>query len=439
MEPYRWIDKFQICGTYLMVISNDKKRDTSKSTNIDSHPAAKTLANKILPYPVHALLINSCHYNISDIEQSLDSCLNISWEEIQTLNPIAGSTTNAKHYNLILLVLPHDESSAVLALKSAVVYGVDIIILGEDTPKSVLSVAFQQKVSDFVSLQDPGVELLESLEKIAFKLADEADLAPVLAVVNAKGGSGASFITACIAMIASVRDEGEVLLLDTDLLHGTLAHMLGLEPHYFITEAIQKLDSMDEMALKGGMTNLGHLHLLAAEPFAVLNAAAPIELKNTNKLLLKCRQSYQQVIIDLSRGPEIWSADMLNNANILLVMQQNIMSIREAKAVVHQLVSFMGIDKDRIHLLINRYQRTSSGISLKDIMETTGIKSQFVVANDFKLVSQCIDLGIPITDVAKREQMLKDLSQVTEHFFPSSKENTKPSKGFLTRILTNGL
>ncbi|CAM3366937.1 AAA family ATPase [Shewanella violacea] len=422
-----------------LLVSNDKERETSKNTNVDSHPAAKTSVNKILPYPVHALLINSCHESISEIELILDACLNLSWEGIETLNPFAGTSANARPYNLVLLILPNDKVSAVQALQSAAAYDVDIIILGQDTPQGVLRLAFQQGVSDFVSLQDPAVELLQSLEKIAFKLADEADLAPVLAVVNAKGGSGASFIAASIAMIASIRDEGEVSLLDTDLLQGTLAHMLGLEPHYFITEAIVELETLDEMALKGAMTNLGHLHLLAAEPFAVLNATEPIELRNTNELLLKCRQYYQQVIIDLSRGPEIWNADMLTNANILLVVQQNVMSIREAKAVVNQLVGFMGIDIDRIHLLVNRYQKTSSGINLKDIMVTTGIKSQFVVANDFSLASQCIDMGAPITDVAKREQMLKDLSQVTEYFFPGSKAAVNPAKGFWNRILGNWL
>ncbi|EDP99560.1 AAA family ATPase [Shewanella benthica] len=422
-----------------LLVSNETARDTNKNINVDSHPAVKTLANRILPYPVHALLINSCHKSIADIELNLNSYLNLSWEGIETVNSFAASSTNARPYNLVLLVLPNDEASAVQALKSAAAYGVDIIILGQNTPQGVLRLAFQQGVSDFVSPQELAAELLQSLEKIAHKLADKADLAPVLAVVNAKGGSGASFIAASIAMITSIRDEGEVSLLDTDLLQGTLAHMLGLEPHYFITDAIQELDSLDEMALKGAMTNLGHLHLLAAEPFAVLNASEPIELRNTNELLLKCRQYYQQVVIDLSRGPEIWNVDMLTNANILLVMQQNVMSIREAKAVVNQLVRFMGIDIERIHLLINRYQKTSSGISLKDIRETTGIESHFVVANDFKLASQCTDLGSPITEVANREQILKDLSQVTEHFFPRSKQAVGRSQGFWNRILRKGL
>jgi len=85
--------------------------------------------------------------------------------------------------------------------------------------------------------------------------------------------------------------------------------------------------------------------------------------------------------------------------------------------------------------LVNRYQKTSSGIGLKDIKETTGIKSIFVVANDFKLASQCIDLGTPITEVAKREQMLTDLNIVTEHFFPKATNGDKSSKGFWNRLL----
>jgi len=410
-----------------LLVSNDEEKETTSP--------ASTVSNYILPYPVHVLLINTQRDNVSEIEISLETCLNLSWECVHSLNPFTARSSTARPFNLILLVLPNDEPSAVNALKAAAAYEVDIILLGHDTPQSVLRLAFQQGVSDFIPLDEPEANLLQALEKIAQKLAEKADLAPVVAVMNGKGGSGASFIATSMAVVASAREEGEVALLDTDLLQGTLAHMLGLEPTYFITEAIQELESLDEVALKGTMTNKGHLHLLAAKPFAVLNATEHIELRNTNDLLLKCRQYYDHVIVDLSRGPEVWNADILTNAEILLVMQQNVMSIRETKAIVNQLINFMGINRNRIHLLVNRYQKTNSGINLKDIQETTGIKSLFVVANDFKLASQCIDLGTPITEVAKREQMLTDLNLVTEHFFPKSSNDDKKSKGFWNRLL----
>ncbi|WP_076411323.1 P-loop NTPase [Shewanella sp. UCD-KL12] len=423
-----------------LIVSDNNEKETNLKTH--ANPTSKTMhkttvhqTNSILPYPVHAQVINSQHQSLSEIEAILDNCLNLSWQAIETLNPFISNQPNARPFNLILLVLPNEESQAVQALKLAATYQVDVIILGQDTPQNVLRLAFQQGVSDFIPIDSADNELVTSLEKIANKLAEKADLAPVLAIVNGKGGSGASFIATSLAVITAAREEGEVSLLDTDLLQGTLAHMLGLEPSYYITDAIQELDSLDEVALKGAMTNRGHLHLLAAEPFAVLNSPEPINLRNTNDLLLKCRQFYDQVFIDLSRGPEVWNADMLTNAEILLVMQQNVMSIRETRAVVNQLVNFMGIEKGKIHILVNRYQKTSSGITLKDIKETVGINSVFVVSNDFKLASQCIDLGTPIVDVAKREQMLTDLISVTEHFFPKSKSADEHSNGFWNRLL----
>ncbi|MBW8184718.1 AAA family ATPase [Shewanella nanhaiensis] len=413
-----------------LLVSNENETETRKLVG-----AVEQKANSILPYPVHALLINSQRINISHIEVRLDNCLNLSWDSINSLNPFTANTNRARPYNLVLLILPNDEQQAVDALKLAATYEVDIVILGENTPQSVLRLAFQQGVSDFIPTEEDGDVLIQSLEKIAVKLASDAHLAPVLAVINGKGGSGASFISTSIAVIASERDEGEVSLLDTDMLQGTLAHMLGLEPTYFITDAIQELDSLDEVALKGAMTNAGHLHLLAAKPFAMLNSPANIELRNTNELLLKCRQFYDQVVIDLSRGPERWNADILTNADVLIVLQQDVMSIRESKAIVNQLIHFMGINREKIHLVVNRYQKTSSGINLKDIKETTGISSVFVIANDFKLASQCIDLGTPITQVAKREQVLLDLNKLTEHFFPKLKETKSQPKGFWNRIL----
>ncbi|RTR33368.1 AAA family ATPase [Shewanella atlantica] len=424
-----------------LLVTNDKEGGARRGTHSNGPSVVASSENAPkryctnLSYPVHALVINSLNLPLRELEAKLDECLNLSWHEVRSFNTY--SSRSARPYNLILLVLPNDEAGAIQALQSAASYGVDTIILGQDSPPNVLRLAFQQGVSDFITLEQASEVLLPSIEKIAHKLAENADLAPVLAVVNGKGGSGASFIASSVAMIASVRGEGEVALLDTDLVQGTLAHMLGVEPRYFITEAIGELDSLDEVALKGAMTNKGHLHLLASEPFAVLNATESIDLRLANDLLLKCRQYYDQVIIDLSRGPETWNADMLTNADILLVMQQNVMSIRETKAVIHQLVNFMGIDPSHIHVLVNRYQKNSTEISIKDIKSTTGVDSILVVANDFKLASQCIDLGTPITQVAKREQMYTDLAKVVEKFFPNISGDQHKQKGFFSRLLGN--
>ncbi|QSX40427.1 AAA family ATPase [Shewanella cyperi] len=387
-----------------------------------------------MPYPINALLLDSQKKLLLQLERNLDRCINLTWEKTSDFNHIKNKGESGKAFNLILLVLPDDTQQAKSALQCAAAYNADIIILGQDTPQSVLRVAFQHGVSDFIPLDASPDELYLALKKISVQLSDAAELAPVLAVINGKGGSGASFVAACLAVIAAQRERCDLALLDTDLHYGSLAHILGVEPSYFLSDALQALDEMDEVALKSAMTSRERLHLLAAAPFTLLNTHEEIKLNKIHDLIWKCRQHYSQVIIDFSRGLEGWNGDLLHNAELLVVTQQNLMIIRETKALIQQLVNNMGISKDRIHLLVNRYDKSNTIIKLADIKNALGIDSMSVVANDFKVASECVDLGRPITQVARRQRILGDLQALTNKLIPTKDAQQDHKVSFWARL-----
>ncbi|PKG77939.1 pilus assembly protein CpaE [Shewanella sp. Actino-trap-3] len=397
--------------------------------------SSKQLINFYMPFPINVLLIGAQKEFLPQIETNLTQCVNLTWEKTSDLSGNKVMDVFGKPFNLVLLVLPNEELLAQKALACAVGYKVEIIILGRDTPQAILRHAIQLGVSDFIPIDAPDIELLNSLTKVSDRLSERAELAPVLAVVNGKGGAGASFISACLAVIAAERDNFEVALLDTDLHNGSLAHILGVEPKYFIADALQVLDDMDEVALRSSMINLGNLNLLAAAPFSLLNAHDRINLSKVSDLVWKCRQHFNQVILDISRGPESWNRELLANAKILIVAQQNLMIIRETKALVKQLVNHMGVDKGKIHILVNRYDKSNTNININDIKNATGIDSVYIVANDYKLASQCEDTGKPINKVAKRQRMYGDFKTLTEDMMPREDEQGNSTVSFWSRLL----
>ena len=101
--------------------------------------------------------------------------------------------------------------------------------------------------------------MLEAISHIASQVAKKAKLAPLIAVINGKGGSGASFIATSLADIVAARASDEVALIDSDLHCGTLAHMLGLNPSFYITAALLSLAQLDAVALKSVMTKKNQL------------------------------------------------------------------------------------------------------------------------------------------------------------------------------------
>jgi pilus assembly protein CpaE len=380
-----------------------------------------------MPFPINVLLLDEQKEFLPHVEANLTQCSNLTWEKTADLSGDKSTDVFCKPFNLVILVLPQEESKAQRALSCAAGYNIDIIILARATPQAVLRLAFQFGVSDFIPLDAPDIELVNALKKVSTKLSKLTELAPVLAVINAKGGSGASFIASCLAVIAADREGDEVVLLDADLHHGAQAHILGVEPKCYISDVLQALDEMDEVALKSAMTMKGKLHLLAAAPFSRLNSVDEIKLGKIYDLLWKCRQHFSQVIVDMSRGPESWNNEVLRNADILIVCQQNLMMIRETKALVQQLVNRMGIDRSKIHILVNRYDKGLTGIKTNDIKSAVGIDSILIVANDYKLASECEDLGKPINLVAKRQRMYQDLKKLTQVLIPAKKYDEKKS------------
>lgn len=387
-----------------------------------------------LSYPINALLVLGENELLPRLESNLNNCANLTWTSTRSYTPKQENLDSKNTINLVLLVLPSDNDTAIKALENAAKFHSDIILLGQDTPQTVIRHAFKMGVSDFIPLDSSDEDFFQTLEVIANKLSETAELAPLVAVVNGKGGSGASFISTSLAEITTHHQDKELALLDTDLLFGTLSHMLALKPNYYITDALQALSELDEVALKSAMTKKKKLHLLAAEPFALLNSTQSVGLEHIDELIWKCRQHYHQVIVDLSRGPEYWNLEVLKNAQILIVVQQNVMSVRESKAIAEQLTKRLLIDKEQIHLVVNRYQHSGTGVSLKDIQDATGINSIFKVANDYKIASHCIDLGVDITKVGKRQKILKDLELISSHFLEPSLAVEK-DKGFWSNLL----
>ncbi|NRA56166.1 MAG: P-loop NTPase [Gammaproteobacteria bacterium] len=401
---------------------------------VNSQIVEATADDVFMPCAMQALLINCQSDALPGVERELAGARNFSWHNVSYADATSQQQSGRTHYDILLLLLPHDEAQAVEALSYAASYGIATILLGQDTSQGVLRRAFQQGVCDFISLDAPKGQLLEAISHIASQVAKKAKLAPLIAVINGKGGSGASFIATSLADIVAARASDEVALIDSDLHCGTLAHMLGLNPSFYITDALLSLEQLDAVALKSVMTKKNQLHLLAAQSFSLLNSQVNIEPDQFKQLLLKCRKHYRQVIIDLSRGPEQWNLSVLEDAEILLVLQQNVISIRETKALITQLVGNLGLDRQRIHILVNRYQKRGVDISISDIKEATGIDSVWTVGNDFKVANQCTDLGVAITGVVRRGRMLSDLQKIASNFLPPSPAANKATSSIWSRL-----
>ncbi|ABZ76835.1 Flp pilus assembly protein ATPase CpaE-like protein [Shewanella halifaxensis HAW-EB4] len=407
----------------------DKPLELCVSNNNQESPMSFCLA-----FPVQAIVASCGHQSLSWLSESLNQFENLKWQSASYEDQHL--VKDKSNFNLVLLVLPSEEVEAEKALAYAANFDCDIILVGHDTPQNILRLAFQYDVSDFIPSSSQSNELFSSLEKVSNRLVKNADLAPVVAIINGKAGSGASFLSASLADVVSQREGSDLALLDMDLHHGTLAHILGCDAKYSICDVLGTIEDLDEIALKSTMTKNGNLSLLAAKPFELLTLDEEVDFNRIKELIWKYRQFYKQVILDFSRGPEDWNCDLLLNATILIVTQQNIMHLRQTKDLIFQLTKNMGIASEQINLVVNRYNKNSN-IKLSDIKEALGISSISTVINDYKLSNECVDLGKPLTEVARKQKIVTDVRFLADKFLPISSEQDKTGTTFWKRLLGN--
>mgnify|MGYP005989974103 CR=1 FL=1 len=236
-----------------------------------------------------------------------------------------------------------------------------------------------------------------------------------------------------VKLLASILIK--IALFDADLQHGSLAESLTLKPNYFLDDALQDVEELDSTAIKTMMSKRDNLSLLPVKPYSHLNHYSNFKQSKIYNLLTKIRTNYQLLIADLSGGVDALSIPIIEmSEHIVVVVQQNIVSIREAKALVEQLINNMGIEKHKIHILVNRFSNKHSSITLEDVVKTMGIKSIFKVSNDFQLASSCTDLGKSIDELSGSKEIEQDINNILNSVNPLDVVITNEPKGLWAKL-----
>jgi len=84
----------------------------------------------------------------------------------------------------------------------------------------------------------------------------------------------------------------------------------------------------------------------------------------------------------------------------VLIVQQSVATLRDATRLLTCLRHDLGVAKERIVVVVNRYEK-NSGITVEDIRTTLVCGELALVPNDFATVSACIDTGTPLLAQAR--------------------------------------
>jgi pilus assembly protein CpaE len=242
----------------------------------------------------------------------------------------------------------------------------------------------------------------------------------VIAVINAKGGSGATFLASNLAHIVAAAIGLRVVALDLDVQFGTLPLYLDLNLRRSLLQALNTIDSLDGLALEAYMTShASGLHVLGPFPSEMV-LPEEVQLKQVRKLLSLVEESYDAIFVDLPRQIDRLTSMVMEDAEqVVVVMQQNVTNLRDSKKLFTLLTRELGIPQHKILVVVNRYQPKNL-LTLQDIERTLGCDAPVVIPNDFHNVNESVNTGIPLYETAKSATITKALVKLAERLSGST-------------------
>ncbi|TDX28407.1 pilus assembly protein CpaE [Modicisalibacter xianhensis] len=289
-----------------------------------------------------------------------------------------------------------------------------LLIVGEQGNADLVRVAMRAGARDFLSPpvnDDDMAEFLNDLLR-AKRVESSQKAARLTAVINAKGGSGASMIAANLAHVLAKALDRQTVLMDMDVQFGALPLYFNLTPRHGLVRALELVDSLDLLALEGYvLKHQSGLDLLASTPEDRMTIAEVPESR-VEMLLKLLGEAYDDVVVDLPRWVSGATAMTLEHADhVLVVMEQGVAHLRDAQQLVSILGSELHVDDAQVTIVVNRFSK-SNPVSLKDIREALPNLHIVTLPNDFKRVTQSVNMGSPLLDSASGASITRNIEKM---------------------------
>jgi pilus assembly protein CpaE len=277
-----------------------------------------------------------------------------------------------------------------------------LIIIGPASDVNVMRLAMQAGARDLVPDTAVKSDLLPAIQRMQDERRRPAKVTAgrVSVFMNAKGGCGATMLACNVAHVLAAKSKQRTALLDLDLQFGAAPLYLDLYPKRGIAQAMENLAGLDEVALDGyfakhasGLNVLSHA---ANEPLTASNVSPAA----ASQLLSVALRTHEHVVVDMPRSVDAMTTAVMQRAHqVVLVLQQSVTAVRDATRLVQWLRSDVGLAKDQMCVVINRFEKGAT-VAVDDIQKTLGCNDATLVPNDFQTVSECINSGTALLDYA---------------------------------------
>src|SRR3954469_4811658 len=292
-----------------------------------------------------------------------------------------------------------------------------VVAITQAFDETVARALVQMRVADFLVKPVSPVELVRTCARVAKGAqTTETTEAKIYTFLPAVGGAGVTTLAVQSAMLllnSGQRGKSTTCLVDLDFQHGACADYLDLEPRLNLGEIEPRPERLDRQLLEV---------MLSHHPsgLAVIAAAnRPAEMRTfdpemVTRLLDLVSTNFDYVVFDMPRTWFSWTDSVLLGSNkLFIVSEATVPGLRHAKQLVAAIKERLG-EGPKPQVIINRFHQKlfSSALALKDVEQLLGDSFSSVIPNDYNLVREAIDRGVPLEDVKQGNKITGQLRRL---------------------------
>ena len=293
-----------------------------------------------------------------------------------------------------------------------------VIVVTQSFDEMVARTLLQMRVADFMVKPVSPVELVRTCARVAKNAATNAEVieSEIYTFLPAVGGAGVTTLavqTAMMLLNSGARGKTSTCLVDLDFQHGACADYLDIEPRLNLGEIEPRPERLDRQLLEV---------MLSQHPSGLAVIAAPnrpAEMRSfdpdvVTRLLDLVSTNFDYVVFDMPRTWFSWTDSVLLGSNkLFIISEMTVPGLRHAKQLVEAIKERLD-DGPKPQVIINRFEQGlfSSGLRKADIEQVLGDAFAGCIPNNYALVREAIDRGVPLDEIKPGNEITGQLKKL---------------------------
>ena len=400
------------------------------------------------PEPIVACTISRDVQNFDLLIEDMENVCGENWGDLSLQDAgVFFDQPEADTLEFVVLAVDQDDEAEadLLAdlIKRASAQRIKVLIVAEEVSPIVLHKLLKFGAEEFIPYPLPDGALNDAIERMRKRIEEAAMVAAniqsnlkatgdrdgvVIPVQGLAGGTGSTTFAVNLAWELANVDSGDealrVCILDFDLQFGSVATYLDLPRREAVFEMLSDTSTMDSDSFMQALQPFQEkLHVLTAPSDLI-----PLDIigqDDVQKIIDMARMNFDYVVIDMPTSVVMWTETVLNAAHVYFASTE--LDMRSAQNTLRMIRALKGeeLPFDKLRYVLNRapgFTDLNGKSRVKRMAESLDIAIEVLMPDGGKQVVQSNDHGVPLSDVAAKNPLRKEIQKLAESIHETNLE-----------------